>query len=105
MKNFVSEGKTLELAHTSAVTSGEPILIGTVLGVALQAYDADQEGVFVMEGVFTLPAVSASVIAVGGACYWDDTAKKITATVSTNKLVGYAQVAKLATETEIQIKL
>ena len=105
MDNYVNEGKRLELAHTSAVLSGEPVKIGSKLGVALQNYEANVEGVYLMEGVFRLPVRAADVLAVGEPLYWDDANKYLTKTPSSHILAGFAVEAKPATITEVKVKL
>jgi predicted RecA/RadA family phage recombinase len=87
MKNYVQPGNTVTLiAPTGGVKSGEPILVGSIFGIA--ACDAAQttEVEASLVGVFDLNAVGP--INAGAPAYWDVTAKKITATAATNKLVG-----------------
>lgn len=92
MKNYVQPGNSVTLiAPTGGVKSGDPILVGSIFGIA--AYDAVQaaEVEATLVGVFDLNAVGP--INAGAPAYWDATAKKITATAAANKLVGAALVA------------
>lgn len=73
-RNYVSPGATMSYAHTAAVTSGEPIRIGRLIGVALGAYDADAVGEYAIEGVYDLPFVTGAAIAAGNQVIWDESA-------------------------------
>jgi predicted RecA/RadA family phage recombinase len=55
--------------------------------------------------VFNVTKVTADVVAQGALLYWDDTAKKLTTTVSTNTLAGYAAKAASGTDTTVNIAL
>jgi predicted RecA/RadA family phage recombinase len=77
MKNFVQPGDTLTLTvPAGGVLSGQPVVVGSIFGVA--AYDAI-EGAEVeaqVTGVFELPK-AAGVIDQGDPVWWDDTANVI----------------------------
>ena len=90
MKNAISDGKVLSLtAPTGGVTSGVSVLIGALFVVAL--HDAVQGAEFqgAAEGHMSHnKTASDGGASAGDIAYWDDTAKKITATKSTNTAVG-----------------
>lgn len=71
MKNFVQEGKTITVTAPAAVTSGQLVVVGSIVGVA--AFDAASgaEVEVTVEGVFELPKVATDVIAQGDKLYWD----------------------------------
>lgn len=104
MKNFVQNGKTIEVTLAAAITSGAALLIGTLLGVAVTSGGIGDVVVFNVEGVYTLPK-DTSTVAVGVAIYWDDTAKKVTTTASGNTLIGKAWEAAATGVTEVAVKL
>lgn len=93
MKNFVQPGANLTLAAPYAVTSGAGALIGSIFGVASEALDSAETGVFVVEGVFDLAKAASQAWTVGVKVYWDNTAKNCTTTSSANTLIGVAVVA------------
>ena len=72
MKNFVQPGKTLIWinATAAAVVSGDPVLVGNVLGVATGNIAIGATAVLELEGVFTLPKVSTDNIAQGAVLAW-----------------------------------
>lgn len=93
MKNYVQAGGVLTVTAPAALLSGAGVLIGSLFGVACgdAASGADVEIQTV--GVFDLPKATGAAWTVGQRLYWDDTAKNLTGTASTNKLVAIAVAA------------
>lgn len=90
MKNYISEGDSLPLTAPYNVSSGGGFLVGSIFAVA--ANDA-LSGAAVQgktKGLFTLTKHSAEAWTVGELLYWDDTNKYVTATSTSNKLIGIA---------------
>lgn len=90
MKNYVQEGESLNLIAPYAVTSGGGALVGATFGVASNDYANGEEGVFQLEGVYTLTkATGASTGGAQGAkAYWNNTNKNVTAVSTSNTLIG-----------------
>lgn len=89
MKNFVKPGKDITLAAPYAVLSGAGALVGSIFGISATDLVITELGEFEVTGVFDIAKVSAQAWAtVGLLIYWDDTAKLVTTTASTNKLIG-----------------
>lgn len=106
MKNYVQEGKTLAFTTpTGGVTSGQAILVGVLLAIAVADYAETVVGQYAVRGVFSIVKVTTDVIAEGVALYWDDTAKKLTVTASGNTKVGYATAAAGNGATTVNILL
>ena len=95
MKNFIQLGETLTVAAPATITSGQLVVVGSLIGVANfdAASGADVE--IDIAGVFELPKVLTDAIAVGDRLYWDSAAAKLTKNQGTGSkpLVGYAVVA------------
>ena len=91
MKNFVQNGDVVTLIAPANVSSGDPVAVGSLFGVA--AFDALQgaEVEVALVGVYDLVCVGP--IDAGAPVYWDGSAKKITATEAGNTLVGTALLA------------
>lgn len=88
MKNFVMPGKTITLtAPGPGVTSGQPVLIGSLFGVCAFSAATGAPVEVTCEGVFDL-AKAAVVIDEAAAVYWDAGASKVTNVGGGNKLVG-----------------
>lgn len=103
---FIQTGNVLTLtAPTGGVVAGTPVLIGNLLVVprvtAAQTlpFDADTEG------VHTLPKATGQTWAEGVLLYWDDAAKKITTTSTSNYRIGCAVVAAASGDTTGVVKL
>lgn len=72
-KNFVSDGDVIPWINTTgnAVASGQLIVMGHILGIALVAIAAGATGSVAVEGVFTVPKVSGAVFAQGEKLVFD----------------------------------
>lgn len=106
MKNYVQRGKTLTVpAPSGGVASGDPVLVGSIFGVADFAAVAGADVEIDTSGVFTLPKATGAAWAVGDIVYFDAAAKNITKTATNNTKVGVATVAALSTDTAGNVKL
>lgn len=108
--NYVQEGNVVEFTAGSAISSGDVVVIGGLLGVALADVANGAVGQAQVSGVFTLPKVSAAVIAAGERVQWDVSATGIedaAATPASGDLVncGIAMEAAGNGVTEIDILL
>lgn len=93
--NYIQEGDVVTVAAPSGgVVSGAGVKMGVMFGVATATADEGDSVAVAVEGVFTLPKVSAQAWTVGAAIYWDDFAVggavATTATTSGNLLIGVA---------------
>lgn len=96
MKNFVQVGDILDaIAPAGGVIGGNAYLLGSAFGVAAATAAEGEAFAYVVEGVVDLPIVTGA-LAQFVTVYWDDTAKGLTGTASTNKKVGYLSEAKAA---------
>ena len=105
MKNYVQKGENLTIASLYNVTSGGFLKSGLIFGVAsgdaLTGADVD----VVTVGVFELPKVSTDVFAVGAAVYWDNTAKLMTSTTTSNTKIGVAVKAAANPSSSVNVRL
>lgn len=105
MRNYVQPGDMITVAAPYALASGAGCLIGSLFGVAAGVYANAETAEIKTTGVFDLKANAASVGATGAKAYWDDTAKEVTATVGTNKLIGVYVIDKAATVLTARVRL
>jgi predicted RecA/RadA family phage recombinase len=94
--NYVQPGKTKTITAGATLTSGQVVRVGNILGVALQAIANGATGPVAIEGVFTVPKVSAAVIADGESLTWDASAAAFDdnlATPATGDVTGPPAVA------------
>lgn len=104
MKNFVQNGKTIEVVLAAVITSGSALLIGALVGVAVTSGGIGDTVAVDLEGVFTLPK-AVGAVSQGAILYWDDTAKNVTTTSAGNTKIGYAWAAALSGDASIDVKL
>lgn len=112
---YIGPGEVIDYVNAgSAISSGDRIeLVDTgtgMLGVALEDIAATTGvGAVAISGVFTLPKVSAAVIAQGGAVFWDTSANAVDddqATKATGDFTcGTAMAAGANAETTLSVKL
>lgn len=70
--NYVQCGDVINWTNGgSAVSSGDVVVIGQILGVALVDIANGATGAVAIEGVYTVPKVSGAVIAQGESLSWD----------------------------------
>ena len=90
MRNYIQPGCKVTVAAPYDRTSGQGALVGSLFGVASSDVASGATGVFETEGVFELEKNSAEAWTVGEKLYWDNTAKVVTATATSNTLIGCA---------------
>jgi predicted RecA/RadA family phage recombinase len=105
MKNFVQPGDLIEVTAPYAVVSGAGLLVGSLFGVAVNAAALSAEATIATTGVFTLAKATGAAWTVGQRLYWDDTAKNVTGTASSNKLIGVATAAAGSADTVGNVRL
>ena len=110
-KNKVAEGKTIDYVNAgSAISSGDVVVVGNLLGVALVDIANGETGAVAICGVYELPKASAAVIAQGETINWDVSAGNVDdnlATPATGDLSGgcVAVDAAAATTTVVNVAL
>lgn len=102
---YVMSGDVIDYVAGSAVTSGQVLLIGVRIGVALAAIAAGATGAVRVLGIFTIAKLSTDVVAVGAALYWDNTNFRMTTTSAGNTLAGYATAAAGNGVTTVEISI
>lgn len=91
MKTYSQPGEILTLtAPSGGVVSGTAYLIGTLVVIATETVAQTLSFAALVCGVVDVPKVADEGWTEGLKLYWDDSAKKFTATASTNTLVGVA---------------
>lgn len=88
MKNFVQNGKQLDVIASAAYASGELVIEGNLVGVAVADIASGEVGAISTEGVFALAKETAAALIQGDVAYYDGATKKLDAT-NTNPAVGH----------------
>lgn len=106
-QNHVQEGKVMPWTNGtgSAVASGDVVLIGTKIGVALGDIANGAVGSVAVDEVYEIAKAAPLVLAQGAAVYWDAADENVNATESGNTYGGYAFEAAASADTTVKIKL
>ena len=84
---YVSEGVSVDYTPGSAVSAGDVVVQGELVGVAALDIAADALGALCIEGLFLWPkdVGSGDAITAGQRLYWDATNEIVTGTAGSNK--------------------
>lgn len=90
MKNFIQKGAVVEVTAPRAVTAGELVVVGLLVGVAVHAADNGAPVEIQTEGVFEVAKTSAQAWATVGLPIYvvPATGLATTATTTGNVLIG-----------------
>ena len=94
--NLVQDGDVIVITAGANLTSGQVVRVGQILGVALKDIANGATGPVAIEGVYTVPKVSAAVIAKGESLTWDASAAAFddnAATPATGDVTGAPAIA------------
>lgn len=110
MKNEYQRGDIIDYTAGADIASGAVVVMSHTLGVAVTAIANGATGAVAIEGVFTVPKVSAAVFAVGEKLLYDASAAAFddsAATPASGDIMGgvVAVKAGLNTETTCIVKL
>lgn len=105
MKNFVQKGDTMEFVAGAAIASGEPVIVGDMVGISMGVYASAEVGVLSIEGVFSLDATNAEGALRGEAMYYDGGSGKVTNVAGSLKKIGHAHSDQDGGTDKIDIKL
>jgi predicted RecA/RadA family phage recombinase len=94
--NYLQKGDVLDYTAGADISSGDAVVIGGLIGVALTDIANGDTGSVQITGVFDMPKVSGAVIAQGESLTWDVSAGAFddnAATAATGDLTGACAVA------------
>lgn len=102
-----SQGDYVDYTPGSAVSAGDVVVQGELVGVATSAISANVKGAIAVRGVCRFPkdTGSTSAITAGANCYWDAGNEVATTTAGSNKLIGKAVAAAAASASTVDILL
>ena len=88
-----------------AVTSGQPLLAGTMFGVVGASAASGALVALHRRGRYLLTKVTTDDATLGIKLYWDAGQSKLTTTASTNVFVGWAAKAAGTSATQVEVVL
>jgi len=100
MKNFVSNGESLQIiAPSGGVVGGQIYKQGSVIGVVVADAAEGDQFTLKIEGAYSgLPKAAGEAWSAGDSLYWDATNSVLTKTATSNTLAGYAFNAALSAD-------
>lgn len=102
MINYVQPGDTLTMiAPSGGVSSGDPVLLGKIFGIAQVDALVGESFPLVTKGVFTIAKEAPLVITAGAYLYWDASESVLTTTSTDNTLVAKCVVAAASADTTV----
>lgn len=110
-KNYVQPGRVLDYLNSgsAAIASGQVVVIGAVIGVALAAIAVGEKGSVQVEGVFALPKKTGTAVAQGAAVVFKAASKDFTvgtpASGDVSGAAAFAFEAAAAGDTSLLVKL
>lgn len=105
-QNHVQKGDVLEWTNGtgSDVASGDVVVIGTLVGVALVDIADDESGSVAIKEVWVLPKSTGNALAQGAACYLTS-GGSITPTATENTYAGKVARAAASADTQVEVLL
>lgn len=103
----VGEGNMIDHAHSSAVSAGDILKVGTLILVASRPAAANELIGWHTTGLIYGPKATGGSTAItkGTKVYWDNTNSVFTATSSSNTLAGHAAATSLDADATQLIRL
>lgn len=109
MNSYLQPGDTLTVTNGTgaAILAGGGILVGTRVGIATVDLAIAGSGSAMFTGVHSVAKNTGAGTggAQGVAAYWDNTAKRFTAVITGNTLVGYFARTCVDGDTTCEVKL
>lgn len=107
MATFIHDGSSIDYTPGSAVTAGQVVVQGELVGVAKVDIPAGTLGALAVAGVFDFPKATGAgtAIGVGANCYWNAAAQQATTSSSGNKLIGKCVRAAADADTTVRIRM
>ncbi len=104
---FVATGDSVDYTPDSAVSAGDVVVQGELIGVSMQDIAAGDLGALAVSGIFDFPkdTGSASAISAGAKAYWDEENEQATATADSNVYLGKAIAAAAASDSTVRVRM
>jgi len=106
---FIHDGKSIDYTPGSAVSAGDVVVQGDLIGIAKLDIAAGALGALAVDGVFDLPKASgaSTAITAGAKVYWDagDSEAKEDSESGANKYLGKVVAAAADADTAVRVRL
>lgn len=109
MARFIHDGKSIDYTPSAAVTAGDVVVQGDLVGIAKVDIEANRLGALAVEGVFDIAKATgvASGITAGSKVYWDaaEGVAKTDSEAGANKYLGKTVVAAGDDDETVRVRL
>lgn len=104
---FIHDGASIDYTPGSAVTAGDVIVQGDLVGVTKRDIAANTLGALAVEGVFDFPKATGGGTAIGAGVnvYWNSGTQVATTTSAGNKLIGKTVKAAVDADATVRARL
>lgn len=104
---YIQDDESVDYTPVSAVSAGDVVVQGDLVGVAKIDIAAGRQGALAVEGIFDFPKSTAvgSAITAGTTVYWNAAAQQATATAAGNKLLGKTTKAAADADATVRVRL
>lgn len=105
-KNYVEDGKTMDWTNSTVadIASGDPVVVGALIGVAHGDIAVGENGVLHMTGVIALAKDEAEIWSAGDKLYFDTANGHVSATES-DVVAGTAWADAETGDTDAPVRL
>jgi predicted RecA/RadA family phage recombinase len=104
---FVQEGRVIDYTPTAAVSAGDVVIQGDLVGVAKEPIAANATGSLAVSGIFDFQKSYLTIYAAGAKVYWDAANKLAVATDASgvNKYLGKVANGLTVPNTTVRVLL
>ncbi|WP_386696695.1 DUF2190 family protein [Lonepinella sp. MS14436] len=103
-KNLIQNGETIDFMATKAIKSGDVVVLGDLIAIAVTDVENKATGTGIVNGVWRVKAKQADDIKQGAVLYWSD-ADGATLTAGSNKRLGIAWTNSGTSSAEVDVKI
>lgn len=106
-KNHIQKGSAMPYTNAtgSDIASGDVVVVGTLVGIAMGDIADTATGELAIEEVWEVAKAAPLVIAQGDLLYWDTADSNVNKTATDNTLAGVAFAGAVSAATTVYIKL
>jgi len=104
MKTLIQKGDTIDFTAGADIESGDLVLNGSVVGVAITDAANGAAAIASVSGVHEV-SKDADEVAIGVPLYYNASSGKLTTTADSNKLAGYAWAAAGSAAATVKVRL
>ena len=104
-KNYYQDSDIIDYTADADVVSGELVIKGSLIGVAIKDIADTETGAIKRTGVWTLTKAATVVFAQGDPAYYNTTTKEITDVTAGNTLVGTIAYPAIAEDEDVKVAL